>query len=325
MRRSVDRKAEDPLDEVEGPARETRYSAREIAAQAGVDVGLVVDAHAALGLARVDPQARCLGEADLALARRLRAALDAGLPAERVIDVNRVIGRAMAQVATAARLLDGDASAGRPPAPQAERMTTAVQALAPSLEHALSLHLRELGRSDTLDAAALASGAPVSVGFADLVGLGWLGGELPADELGRVARRLEDLAGSALQPPVRMVKTVCDAVMLVSPGPAALVRSLLELVEAAGAEDEGFPRLRAGVASGDARELNGDVYGRAVTIAGRLTAIARPGSVLVDAATHDAVGRDLAWSFAGERRIKGLPGGHKLFRARRPPPARPAG
>lgn len=87
----------------------------------------------------------------------------------------------------------------------------------------------------------------------------------------------------------------------------------------AAAEAEGFPRLRAGVASGDARELDGDVYGHAVNVASRLTAIAHPGSVLADAATHDAVGRDVAWSFAGDRRIRGLPGEHKLFRARRPP------
>lgn len=321
MHRPADPDAEELRDDAADAARGTHYSAREIAALAGVDVGLLIDALAAFGLARVDPRARCLGEADLALARRLRGALDAGLPAERVIDVNRVIGRAMAQVAAAARLLDGEASAGRAPAPPVDRMTTATQALAPTLEHALSLHLRELGRGDALDAAALAGGAPVSVGFADLVGLGWLGGELPADELGRVARRLEGLAGAALHPSVRMVKTVCDAVMLVSPGPAALVDTLLALVEAASTEADGFPRLRAGVASGDAHELNGGVYGSAVTLASRLTAIARPGSVLVDAATHDAVGRDLAWSFAGERRIKGLPGEHKLFRARRPPAA----
>ena len=37
-------------------------------------------------------------------------------------------------------------------------------------------------------------------------------------------------------------------------------------------------------------------------------------------------GRAVAWSYAGERRIKGLPGELKLFRARRPPrPPEPPG
>jgi adenylate cyclase len=319
-----------PLDRVLGG--EARYTAAEVAAATGVEPQLLVDALAAFGLPPIDPGERRLGEGDLETAWRLRAVLDAGLPPERIVDVNRVIGRTMAQVAAAMRLLVGDAfmNAGDTEDVVAERLETAAKtlmpSLAPALEHAFALHLRELLRGDAIDAAVLRSGAlagegPVSVAFADLVGFTWLGGEIPADELGHVARRLEEMTRGALRPPVRLVKTIGDAVMLVSSDPAALVQTLLALVETAGAaaEAEGFPRLRAGVASGDARELDGDVYGHAVNVASRLTAIAHPGSVLADAATHEAVGRDVAWSFAGERKIKGLPGEHKLFRARRPP------
>jgi class 3 adenylate cyclase len=39
--------------------------------------------------------------------------------------------------------------------------------------------------------------------------------------------------------------------------------------------------------------------------------------VLTDDRVHDAVGRQAAWSFAGVRRIKGLEGELRLFRARR--------
>jgi adenylate cyclase len=319
-----------PVDRVLGG--EPRYSADEIAADAGIEPALLVDALAAFGLAPVDPGERRLGEADLAAARRMRAALDAGLPPERIVDVNRVVGRAMAQVAAAIRLLVGEAfmSAGNTEDVAAERLETAARALlpvlGPTLEHAFSLHLRELLRGDAIDAAVLRSGAlagdgPVSVAFADLVGFTWLGGQIPPDELGEVARRLEALTQAARRPNVRLVKTLGDAVMLVSPDATALVATLLELVAAAGAaaDEDGFPRVRAGIATGAARERDGDIYGHAVNVASRLTALARPGSVLTDAATHDAVGRKVAWSYAGERRIKGLEEELKVFRARCPP------
>jgi adenylate cyclase len=321
-----------PVDRLFGG--EPRFSAQEVAAEVGVEPALLIDALAALGLAPVEPSERRLAEADLAAARRIRAALDAGLPPEQIVDVNRVVGRAMAQVAAAIRLLVGEAfmSAGATEDLAAERWEAAARALlptlGPTLEHAFALHLRELMRGDAIDADVLRSGAlardgPLSVAFADLVGFTWLGGQVPPDELGHVARRLEEITRAVRLPQVRFIKTIGDAVMLVSPEPAALVRTLLALVEAAGAaaDAEGFPRVRAGMATGAARERDGDVYGHAVNVASRLTALARPGSVLADGATHDAVGREVAWSFAGERTIKGLPAELKVFRARMPPAA----
>ena len=320
-----------PVDRALGG--EPRHTAAEVAAAAGIDPRLLVDALAALGLPVLDPAQRRLNDADLAAAQRMRAALDAGLPAEQVVDAGRVIGRAMAQVAAALRQVVGDSfmSAGNAEDVVAERLETAVRALlpalAPTLEHAFALHLREQLRGEAIDASVLRSGtlggAGVrSVAFADLVGFTWLGGQIPPDELGRVARRLEELARAALRPPVRLVKTIGDAVMLVSPDAVALVGTLLDLVDAAAdaTAADGFPRVRAGIASGAAVERDGDVYGGAVNLASRLAAIARPGSVLADGATHETVGRAVAWSFAGERRIRGLPGEQRLFRARRPPP-----
>ena len=62
---------------------------------------------------------------------------------------------------------------------------------------------------------------------------------------------------------------------------------------------------------------SGDYYGRPVNLASRLTAIARPGSVLVDAATREAAGEGFEYSFAGERRLKGIDSRVKQFRVRR--------
>ena len=49
-----------------------------------------------------------------------------------------------------------------------------------------------------------------------------------------------------------------------------------------------------------------------------MTAVARPGSVLVAESAHDAIGDsdDFTWSFAGPRHLKGVKDEVKLFRAR---------
>jgi class 3 adenylate cyclase len=44
--------------------------------------------------------------------------------------------------------------------------------------------------------------------------------------------------------------------------------------------------------------------------------------VLVDAAAKEAAGDDFSYSFAGERKLKGIDNGVKLFRARREPKER---
>ena len=78
--------------------------------------------------------------------------------------------------------------------------------------------------------------------FADLVGFTSLGESVPADELGAVAQRLEELAIEVADPPVRLVKTIGDAVMLSSRDNDALLSTALALVDAADRADDGFPR-----------------------------------------------------------------------------------
>ncbi len=117
---------------------------------------------------------------------------------------------------------------------------------------------------------------------------------------------------------MRLVKLIGDAAMIVGPAPAPVIEAALTLVESAEREGEDFPALRAGLATGEAIPRGGDWYGRPVNLASRITAIARPGSVLVTEQVRDALVASYAWSFAGSRRLKGIDGAIKLFRARRP-------
>ena len=62
---------------------------------------------------------------------------------------------------------------------------------------------------------------------------------------------------------------------------------------------------------------SGDYYGRPVNLASRITGVARPGSVVVDEAIKEAAGEDgFAYTYIGERRLKGIDSKVRLFRAR---------
>ena len=87
------------------------------------------------------------------------------------------------------------------------------------------------------------------------------------------------MATAVAEPPVRLVKTIGDAVMLVSTEAEPLLTAALALIAAAEAEGEEFPWLRAGLASGPTLPQSGDYYGRSVNLASRITGVARPGSV----------------------------------------------
>lgn len=93
---------------------------------------------------------------------------------------------------------------------------------------------------------------------------------------------------------------------------------VLKLVEAVDTDNE-VPRLRAGVASGTAVSRAGDWFGSPVNVASRVTAVARPGTVLVADSVWDVIGDngEFSGSFAGARRLKGIKNEVKLFRVRR--------
>jgi adenylate cyclase len=114
------------------------------------------------------------------------------------------------------------------------------------------------------------------------------------------------------------VKTIGDAVMLVSREADPLIELALALADAADQESERFPQVRVGMAYGEAIGRSGDWFGRPVNLASRITGIARPGTVLTDEALKNAARREWRWSFAGKRKIKGISGEHALYRVRAP-------
>ncbi|GAY17218.1 hypothetical protein MSZK_39440 [Mycobacterium sp. shizuoka-1] len=194
--------------------------------------------------------------------------------------------------------------------------------LGPLIEDLLFMQLRTSFQVEAVSAAERAAGRlpgahQVTVAFADVAGFTKLGEVLPPLELERVASRLAESAQHVAVTPVRLVKSVGDAVMLMCFDPAPLLRAILDLADDAAAN--GLPRLRIGVASGLAITRGGDWFGSPVNVASRVTAAARPGTVAVADSTREAVGNaaDFTWSSMGARRLKGVSGKVKLFRVQR--------
>jgi adenylate cyclase len=308
-----------------------RYDSNAVAAESGVELEVLQRWNRALGIPNPEPGDEVLGEADLDAARQLKGFRELGLPEEEMLQVARTIGMAMARIAQANRELfirtlvqpDDDEYE------LARRFESASQAmlpqLAPVLTYALQRHLIEQIRGDVIAAADLASGDvgranDIAVCFADMVDFTKLGERIDVEELGLVAGRLEDLATSIAEAPVRLVKTIGDAAMLVSTEPEPLGEAALALIDAADSEGEEFPPLRVGLAFGPAVGRGGDFYGAPVNLASRITGVARPSSVLASEEARDALGERFRYSFAGERKLKGI-GEVKLYRVRRGEPS----
>jgi adenylate cyclase len=305
-----------------------RYTAAEVAELTGVEPEFLVAARRAMGLPIPEPDEPVYTEAEIESAARIIVAREAGISDQDILDLLRVLGRGLSQAAESLRLLPLKLvlEPGMSERDLASRYGQAAAQLYPlvdpMLSNVLALHLRHTAQSEVISALERGGGhlpgsREVAVCFADLVGFTRLGEEVAPEELGHLAARLEVLASEVAAPPVRLVKTIGDAAMLAAPEPEPLLEAALGLIDAADAEGEDFPQLRAGAAVGLALPRAGDWFGRPVNLASRITAIARPGSVLAEREVRESAREAYGWSYAGERRLRGIREPVGLFRARR--------
>jgi adenylate cyclase len=304
-------------------------TAQQVAEQAGVELDWLMAQRQALGLPRPDPDAVMFSQEDVQAVKRTMEFRDAGFSATETLELSRVLGRAMAQVAEALREAIGGkfVKPGDSERDLALRYAAVTRALNPQLPQTLGYianrHLLEQVRGAVITSSERSAGRTtaerddVAVAFADLVGFTRLGSQVEVSELGEVAGRLAEMSAAVAEPPVRLVKTIGDAAMLVCPEPQPLLDAVLTLVAAADEEGDEFPELKAGMALGPALTRAGDWFGHTVNLASRVTGTARPGSVLTTVEVQERLEDGYRWSFAGERRLKGIKEPVKLFRARR--------
>jgi adenylate cyclase len=305
-----------------------RFTAAEIARRGEVSEDFLIAVRRAMGLPIAAPEEAIYTEADLEAVRMRHVAQAAGISDEEILDLMRTLGRGLSQAAETMRTLTMRLvlEPGVSEHELAQRYAYAASQLAPMLgplvTNLLNLHLRQMAQSEAINAAERSGGQlpgsrEIAVCFADLVGFTRLGEEVPPDELGRLAVRLETLASEVATPSVRLIKTIGDAAMLTSLEPEPLLDAALTLLDAAEAEGEHFPQLRAGIAIGPALSRAGDWFGRPVNLASRITQIARPGSLLAEREVRESAREAYHWSYAGERRLRGIREPVPLFRARR--------
>jgi len=310
-----------PVDRVLGGT----HTAAEIEQRTGLEASTMIQLRRLQGLPQPGPEDRVFSDEDVEAARSTKLFLDAGFDQDRIVEVTRVLGEGMARlsatitgafVETFLQPGESEADVALRFAALAEQLTPAT---APILIAGFKAHLRDsvqrgmLGRAE-LESGDIAGAQEMAVCFADLVGFTRLGGQVEVRELGTVAGRLASLAASLTEAPVRLVKTIGDAAMFVSPDPAPLVKVALALVQAF--EEEELPSLRAGIALGPAIARGGDYFGNSVNLASRVTGVARPGSVLCTREVRDAASDQFSWSQAGRHKLKGVAGPTPLYRAR---------
>lgn len=152
----------------------------------------------------------------------------------------------------------------------------------------------------------------VSVGFVDLSGFTSLSRVMTVEQLTELVLDFERTAFErATQAGGRVIKHIGDEVMFVAlcaDSGARIAAGIVETFDHVGI------RPRGGVAFGEVLPVHGDYYGSVVNLASRLTGIAIPGEVLLDAATAAAV--TAAGGFvesAGRRMLKGFDDPEMVF------------
>jgi adenylate cyclase len=313
------------------PSTEARYTLQEAADEIGLSAAMIERMMGAMGLNAITSEE--ISDADLQVLRYGAEVLSAGLPLPALLQLVRVYGQAMAQVADAeVRLfhlylhepLMREGVSGVEVAGAMEGMTREMLPFAvPFINY---LHWRLLGyfveqdvighiESDLDDEQAAGQGRMrVAIAFADLAGYTKLteeAGEVQAvDAVERFVERVE----STLPIEARVIKTLGDEVMIVGADAGALTSWAVEL---AGELPDGLPRPRIGIHSGTAIYRDGDYYGREVNRAARVVARAGGGEVLVTRPVVDIASRQdgLEFELIGEVVLKGFNETTELFLA----------
>ena len=277
-----------------------RYPMRETARLTGVDPELIGRLYTMMGLGAQPPDE--FSDEDVQILKYVAAVLDAGLPLPAFLQLMRVYGQAVAQIADAeVRLIhlyvhEPLMRADVPSVEIAEEMEGLTREILPFATPFMNyLHGRLLAQ------------------FVEQDMIGHMEADLGEDALEegrlRVAIAFADLAGYA-----RLTNERGDEVMVVASDAAALAAWAVELRSGIAVGD---PLPRIGIHYGEALYRDGDYYGRDVNQAARVVARAGGGEVLATrAVVEQAAGLEgLDFERIGEVRLKGFSEPTELFTA----------
>lgn len=168
------------------------------------------------------------------------------------------------------------------------QLNSALQRLTVRVEAGLAAS--EEGRDGTEDDAPLPLAR--AVGFADMVSYTALSRTMSERTLAQMVQRFEQTCAEIIAVGGgHLVKTVGDEVLFNAETPEAGADIALALSQAL-SEDPVLPSARVSVVWGRVLSRLGDIYGPTVNLAARLTALADPGTVLVDQLTANVLADD---------------------------------
>ena len=289
----------------------------EVTAAAGVDDAEAEAIWAAMGFAQVPPGETAFTDLDVVALRTAVALRDSGIvDTDTLLVLARTMGQGLARLAEAQVGVFRGRAEDLTPEQAHEAAAAAAEEVLPGLER-LMVHVwrrQFAAATERSFASLLGGGHPVlAVGFVDLVGFTQTSRESDAHDLAVLLERFErETSLRVTAYGGRVIKMLGDEVLFVTDDIVAAAEVALETV-AAHATDQSLPEVRAGLAFGPVLDRLGDVFGEPVNLASRLTAEARPGSVLVDRHAAAALAEDASYQLVPlkQRSVRG-------YRALRP-------
>jgi len=310
------------------PDQGGKLEVRDVAEQTGLEPALIERIWSSVGfpIRELDD----LSDDDVQALRYISSVLEAGFPLVAFLQLVRVYGQAMSQIADAeVRLfhlyvhepLMRDGVPGLQMAEEMENLARDLLPLAsPIMDYIHQRFLQHFVEQDVVGHMEVELSEQedmgrvrVAVAFADLAGYTRYTEEAGEEEALSTVERFIDAVQNTLPEDARIIKTIGDEVMIVAQDVSALTDWAV-----------GFQRLyrdrptpRIGIHQGVTLYRDGDYFGRDVNLAARVVARARGGEVLVTDAVTGQVGRTdhLEFEDIGEVKLKGFDQPATLCRA----------
>ncbi len=310
------------------PVEDGDTSLRDVARTTGLEAALIERVWSSFGLPAHDLDA--MSDEDVEAMSEAAGVLSTGLPLVASLQLARVYGQALSQIADAeVRLIhlyvhEPLMREGMPGLEMAEQMENLARDLLPRSAKLMEyLHRRFLqhfvaqdvvGHMEVeLDGELDLGRLRVGICFCDLAGYTRFTEEEGDEQALSFVERFVDRVTDSLPDDARVIKTIGDEVMIVGQDIQALTEWAVRFQDGFGER----PEPRIGIHYGAALYRDGDYFGREVNLASRVVARARGGEVIVTDAVVDQVSRSEALSFEGigQVKLKGFTEPRQLCRA----------
>jgi adenylate cyclase len=304
-------------------------SVQDAAEATGLEPALIERFWTSIGLPRQGLDN--LTDEDVQALQYAASVLAAGFPLVAFLQISRVYGQALAQIADAeVRLFhiyvhEPLMKEGVPGLQMAEEMEDLARDLlplsSPLMDYVHQRFLQHFIEQDVvghmeieLDEETDLGRLRVAIAFADLAGYTRYTEEEGEEEALSFVERFIDSVGATLPDDARVVKTIGDEVMVVGQDAVALTDWAVGFQQLFGER----PEPRIGIHYGPTLYRDGDYFGREINLASRVVARARGGEVLVTGALTEAVGgaSHLEFEQIGQVKLKGFDEPTELCRAR---------